>query len=282
MARRRASMREGSPLPSSSKATEACSASPEGGRLRQEAENRSCSPEDMATVESAAAVPNPAPELPRRESVTRSRSRSPSPRPSLRPRTSRSPIWPPAHESSALVEAETTAPPAPEPVASPEREASPSGPTWIPRSSAGRPCAAPRRARAPHAHHTAARLRRLPRGHPRRGRRRRRPERGQPHDRGRHLGGRVHRGQHGHSAAEAVRGPDQALHRLRPDPGLGLGADPDVGRRAAEEAEDQIKYVLRGSDMALRLPARAAEPARARRPSSPSLRGMSARSRSAS
>ena len=31
--------------------------------------------------------------------------------------------------------------------------------------------------------------------------------------------------------------------------GLGSGADPDVGRRAAEEAEDQIKHVLRGSDM---------------------------------
>ena len=31
--------------------------------------------------------------------------------------------------------------------------------------------------------------------------------------------------------------------------GLGSGADPTIGRRAAEEAEDQIKHVLRGSDM---------------------------------
>ena len=31
--------------------------------------------------------------------------------------------------------------------------------------------------------------------------------------------------------------------------GLGSGSDPVVGRRAAEEAEDQIKHVLRGSDM---------------------------------
>jgi cell division protein FtsZ len=31
--------------------------------------------------------------------------------------------------------------------------------------------------------------------------------------------------------------------------GLGSGADPDVGRRAAEEAHDQIKQALRGSDM---------------------------------
>jgi cell division protein FtsZ len=31
--------------------------------------------------------------------------------------------------------------------------------------------------------------------------------------------------------------------------GLGSGADPDVGRRAAEEAYDQLKRVLRGSDM---------------------------------
>jgi cell division protein FtsZ len=31
--------------------------------------------------------------------------------------------------------------------------------------------------------------------------------------------------------------------------GLGSGADPDVGRRAAEEMYDQIKHTLRGSDM---------------------------------
>jgi cell division protein FtsZ len=31
--------------------------------------------------------------------------------------------------------------------------------------------------------------------------------------------------------------------------GLGSGSDPDLGRRAAEEAHDQIKHVLRGSDM---------------------------------
>src|SRR6185437_4773747 len=31
--------------------------------------------------------------------------------------------------------------------------------------------------------------------------------------------------------------------------GLGSGADPDIGRRAAEEAADQLKNALRGSDM---------------------------------
>src|SRR5215213_9207545 len=31
--------------------------------------------------------------------------------------------------------------------------------------------------------------------------------------------------------------------------GLGSGADPEVGRRAAEESADQIKQILRGSDM---------------------------------
>jgi cell division protein FtsZ len=31
--------------------------------------------------------------------------------------------------------------------------------------------------------------------------------------------------------------------------GLGSGADPEIGRRAAEESEDQIKQALRGSDM---------------------------------
>src|ERR671932_1517433 len=31
--------------------------------------------------------------------------------------------------------------------------------------------------------------------------------------------------------------------------GLGSGADPDLGRRAAEESYDQIKQALRGADM---------------------------------
>ena len=31
--------------------------------------------------------------------------------------------------------------------------------------------------------------------------------------------------------------------------GLGSGADPEIGRAAAEEAYDQIKRTLRGSDM---------------------------------
>jgi cell division protein FtsZ len=31
--------------------------------------------------------------------------------------------------------------------------------------------------------------------------------------------------------------------------GLGSGSDPEIGRRAAEDGEDQIKHVLRGSDM---------------------------------
>src|SRR5262249_59517475 len=31
--------------------------------------------------------------------------------------------------------------------------------------------------------------------------------------------------------------------------GLGSGADPEIGRRAAEDAYDQIKRTLRGSDM---------------------------------
>ena len=31
--------------------------------------------------------------------------------------------------------------------------------------------------------------------------------------------------------------------------GLGSGADPDVGRRAAEEGYDQLKHALRGADM---------------------------------
>ena len=31
--------------------------------------------------------------------------------------------------------------------------------------------------------------------------------------------------------------------------GLGSGAEPEIGRRAAEESHDQIKHALRGSDM---------------------------------
>ena len=31
--------------------------------------------------------------------------------------------------------------------------------------------------------------------------------------------------------------------------GLGAGADPEIGRQAAEESEDDIREILRGSDM---------------------------------
>ena len=43
--------------------------------------------------------------------------------------------------------------------------------------------------------------------------------------------------------------------------GLGAGADPEVGRQAAEEHRDEIEEVLKGADMVSSLPARAAAPA---------------------
>ena len=51
--------------------------------------------------------------------------------------------------------------------------------------------------------------------------------------------------------------------------GLGAGAVPDVGRRAAEESREEIAQALKGADWSLSPPAWAAAPARARLPSWP-------------
>ena len=64
--------------------------------------------------------------------------------------------------------------------------------------------------------------------------------------------------------------------------GLGSGADPDIGRRAAEEAEDQIKHVLRGSDMVFVTAGEGGAPVPAPLRSSRAWRATSARSPSAS
>lgn len=51
--------------------------------------------------------------------------------------------------------------------------------------------------------------------------------------------------------------------------GLGAGANPEVGCQAAEESRAEIREALAEADMVFVRPARAAEPERARRPSSP-------------
>ena len=65
--------------------------------------------------------------------------------------------------------------------------------------------------------HRVARAGRVHRRHPRRRGRRRRPQRGQPHDRRRHLAGRVRRRQHRHPAAPDERRAGQDPHRPRAD-----------------------------------------------------------------
>ena len=104
---------------------------------------------------------------------------------------------------------------------------------------------APRLHRVP-----AAEGSRVHRGDPRRRRRRRRAERAPPHDRRRHRAGRLHRGQHGRAGARASRTPRSRSHIGEGvTHGLGSGADPTVGRAAAEDAADQLRTALRGSDM---------------------------------
>ncbi len=248
MARRRASMREG-PLAELFKATEAAQRQSEKeGEPGQNPGEQKPRPEDMATVESAAAAPEPAPEPPAAERPAPPEpSREPEP-PSEEP-TFVDPPPPPPPERSAPVEAGTAAPPAPAPVAPPEREDEPERPYADPEVERRQ---AMRRLVEP-----APRMRTTPRP-----------------DSAAYLavirvvgvGGAglnaVNRMiEAGISQVEfiAVNTDIQQLKQCEAPiklhigrdltQGLGSGADPDVGRRAAEEAEDQIKHVLRGSDM---------------------------------
>ena len=245
MARRRASMREG-PLAELFKATEAAQRQSEKeGEPGQNPGEQKPRPEEMATVESAAAVPEPAPEPPP------AAERPAPPEPSREPEPpSDEPTFvdpPPPPERSAPVEAGTAAPPAP--VAPPERDDEPERPYADPEVERRQ---AMRRLVEP-----APRMRTTPRP-----------------DSAAYLavirvvgvGGAglnaVNRMiEAGISQVEfiAVNTDIQQLKQCEAPiklhigrdltQGLGSGADPDVGRRAAEEAEDQIKHVLRGSDM---------------------------------
>ena len=245
MARRRASMREG-PLAELFKATEAAQRQSEKeGEPGQNPGEQKPRPEEMATVESAAAVPEPAPEPPP------AAERPAPPEPSREPEPpSDEPTFvdpPPPPEPSAPVEAGTAAPPAP--VAPPQRDDEPERPYADPEVERRQ---AMRRLVEP-----APRMRTTPRP-----------------DSAAYLavirvvgvGGAglnaVNRMiEAGISQVEfiAVNTDIQQLKQCEAPiklhigrdltQGLGSGADPDVGRRAAEEAEDQIKHVLRGSDM---------------------------------
>lgn len=59
--------------------------------------------------------------------------------------------------------------------------------------------------------------------------------------------------------------------------GLGAGADPEVGRKAAEDAKDEIEELLRGPTWCLSPPVRAAVPEPVGRPSWPASPASSAR-----
>jgi cell division protein FtsZ len=241
MARRRASMREG-PLAELFKATEAAQRQSEKeGEPGQDPGKQEPRPEDMATVESAAAVPEPASDPP----PAGDRHAEPPPEPPSEEVTFADP---PPPERPAPVEAGTPAPPSHAPAA-PEREAEPERPYADPEAERRQ---AMRRLVDP-----APRMRTTPRP-----------------DSAAYLavirvvgvGGAglnaVNRMiEAGISQVEfiAVNTDIQQLKQCEAPiklhigrdltQGLGSGADPELGRRAAEEAEDQIKHVLRGSDM---------------------------------
>jgi cell division protein FtsZ len=241
MARRRASMREG-PLAELFKATEAAQRQSEKeGEPGKEPGEETPRQEDLATVESAAAVPDPLSEPPPAGERHAEPASEPEP-----PSEEVASADPPPPERPAPVESGTAAPPAPSPRA-PEREPDrPYADPEVERRQAMRRLVEP-----------APRMRTTPRP-----------------DSAAYLavirvvgvGGAglnaVNRMiEAGISQVEfiAVNTDIQQLKQCEAPiklhigrdltQGLGSGADPDVGRRAAEEAEDQIKHVLRGSDM---------------------------------
>jgi len=264
MARRRASMREG-PLAELFKATEAAQrqaereqsgeGSPDPGTQSQPP------PEEAPTVESAAAQAAPTSPESQPTPPATDAPRSPEPEPEPEPRLEGEPPTPPppAGEPTAPTPPDTrTAPPAPERAPEPSR----SVPGAVPGSEPApeRPYAAAPERRTEDARRileAAPRMRTTPRP-----------------DSAAYLavirvigvGGAglnaVNRMiEAGISQVEfiAVNTDIQQLKQCEAPiklhigrdltQGLGSGADPDVGRRAAEEAEDQIKHVLRGSDM---------------------------------
>jgi cell division protein FtsZ len=253
MARRRASMREG-PLAELFKATEAAQRQAEReqsaeGPADPGAQQR---PEDAPTVESAAAQgpPNaPAPDPPRSADPASEGERD------APPPSGREPIAPPAPDA-------TTAPPTPAP------ERAPEPPRPVPGAPPAREAErAPERPYAEAPERRTEDARRLLEAAPRM-RTTPRPDSAAYLAVIRVVGvggaglNAVNRMiEAGISQVEfiAVNTDIQQLKQCEAPiklhigrdltQGLGSGADPDVGRRAAEEAEDQIKHVLRGSDM---------------------------------
>jgi cell division protein FtsZ len=251
MARRRASMREG-PLAELFKATEAAQRQAEREQSGEGAPAESAQhPADTPTVESAAAraeqpgADPPATDPPAREST---------------PESAPPEATPPAGDPAPPPPAASTAPPAPAPERAPEPPAAPSPPP------AREP--APERSHAPpEPDRRGEDARRLLDATPRM-RTTPRPDSAAYLAVIRVVGvggaglNAVNRMiEAGISQVEfiAVNTDIQQLKQCEAPiklhigrdltQGLGSGADPEVGRRAAEEAEDQIKHVLRGSDM---------------------------------
>ena len=243
--RARASMREG-PLAELFRATEAAQRQAERERGEKEA-HRSEAPTvehvgpDEMTIAEASALPA---------------ERNPS----------QSDAWPEREPAPA------PAPPAAASAAPAARPSCGAPGRGLPRGALRRP--APRLNE-----HAAARVRRLPRGHPRRRRRGRWSQRRQQDDRGRDLPGRVRRGQHRHPAAARLRGADQAPHRPRAHPGPRLRAPtPRSGARPPRTRTTRSSTSCAAPTWSSSPPARAAAPARAPRPSSRASPASSARS----
>ena len=187
--RGRASMREG-PLAELFRATEAAQ------RQAERERDEGAAPSEAQTVEHVG--PN---EMTIAEASALPAERKPEPKPTPEPEREPAPAPTPEPAAAASARAGRCTGPARDPR---DRGAA--------RGALRRPVAAPEE-------HTAARVRRLPRGHPRRRRWGRWSQRRKQDDRGRDLPGRVRRGQHRHSAAARLRGADQAPHRTRADPG---------------------------------------------------------------
>ena len=249
MARRRASMREG-PLAELFKATEAAQRQAEkeqGGAGSQDPGSQH--PPDTPTVESAQAAPEPEPAAPAPDAPHASEPEAPATREPVPDRTPPDSTAPVVPDAPPLEPERAPEPARPVPAAPPAPEPAPE-----------RPYAAPAERRPEPARRlveTTPRMRTTPRP-----------------DSAAYLavirvvgvGGAglnaVNRMiEAGISQVEfiAVNTDIQQLKQCEAPiklhigreltQGLGSGADPDVGRRAAEDAEDQIKHVLRGSDM---------------------------------
>ena len=252
MARKRASMREG-PLAELFRATEAAQRRQGADEPAEATAAAEPEPEQQTLIQPpAASEPEPArrratgakqPRSRRPSSTSTTSTTRPRRRPPARPRRSRA-SRPGARRVSRAgraptVDARRRPPVAVEPPARPEPPYEPPASRFLQAMPEG----APRL-------NVARRGGLLSRRDPRRRRRRRRPERRQPDDGRRHRAGRLRRASTPTCSSSNLSDAPVKIHIGEElTHGLGSGADPDTGRKAAEEAYDQVRAALRGSDM---------------------------------